>query len=364
MLAVGAELKSSCCLAAGGRAWPGPQAGDLQSFDGLRAFEAGIAHLERLCRITPEVVAHDLHPDYLSTRYALGRNGLEAVGVQHHHAHLAACLAEHDHAGRAVGAIYDGAGLGPDGSVWGGEILVGGVASFVRVGSLLPVPQPGGDAATREPWRMACSWLAASFEESLPALPRGLAGDVTEPDWEAVAAIAAAGVASPSTTSAGRLFDAVAAIAGLRARVGHEGQAAMELEAAAQPDEAGVYPIAVTETNAGNGEVRLVLDPREAIRALVADVEAGVGAGIVSARFHSGLAAATAEAIAVAAEGAGLEAAVLSGGVFQNRLLLERTAGLLRTAGMRVLIPERMPPNDGGIAYGQAAVAAALSLGA
>ncbi len=328
--------------------------GDLRNFEALRSFREGIAHFERLFALAPELVAHDLHPDYLSTRYALEREGVEQLGVQHHHAHLAACLAEHGVPGPAVGAIYDGSGYGLDGTAWGGEILVGDAVSFERFGMLHPVLLPGGDAAVRDPWRMACAWLATAFEDPSPGLPPGLRGQVEPPEWEAVAALRGGGVASPPTTSAGRLFDAVAAIAGVRARAAHEGQAASELEAAARLDERGAYPLGLVEE-----EGALVLDPGETIRALAAEVEAGVEAGVVSARFHNALASATASACVAAAEARGVGDVVLSGGVFQNRLLLERTVERLRAAGLRVLIPERLPPNDGGVSYGQAAVAAA-----
>jgi hydrogenase maturation protein HypF len=359
LLACGAELKSTFCLAAAGRAWVGPHVGDLRGFEALRSFRDGVEHFERLFALAPELVAHDLHPDYLSTRYALEREGVETLAVQHHHAHLAACLAEHGVTARAVGAIFDGAGLGPDGTVWGGEILVGDAAGFERFGMLRPLPLPGGDAAAREPWRMACAWLAAALEQTPPLLPPRLAGEVAPAAWESVAALAGGGPASPPTTSAGRLFDAVAALAGLRARAGHEGQAAMELESAARLDERGAYPLELVEEPGADGATALILDPRETVRALVADLDAGAAAAGVSARFHNALAAATASACLAAAEAHGLGDAVLSGGVFQNRLLLERTAERLRAAGLRVLLPERLPPNDGGISYGQAAVAAA-----
>ena len=287
---------------------------------------------------------HDLHPDYLSTGYALEREGVELIGVQHHHAHLAACLAEHAWSERAVGAIYDGSGLGSDGTVWGGEILVGDLAASHRVAHLRPVRLPGGDAAVREPWRMACAWLAEAAGDD-PALPVALVGRVDPATWASVARLARSDLA-PVTTSAGRLFDAVAALCGLRPRVTHEGQAAIELEAACDPTERGAYPM--------DG-----LDPREAIRALAADVAAGVSTGIVAARFHRGLAAATADVVCDVATREGIEVAALSGGVFQNRRLLEDVSERLRRSGMRVLVPMRLPPNDGGIAYGQAVAAAA-----
>lgn len=329
LLACGAEQKSTFCLARGRRAWVGHHIGDLANWETLRSFREGIEHFERLFAVRPEVVAHDLHPEYLSTKHAMELEGVELVGVQHHHAHLAACLAEHGELGTAVGAIFDGTGLGTDGAVWGGEILVGSLSAFERVAHLPAVRLPGGEAAIREPWRMACSWLVAC---DLP-VPEG---------WEQVAELCRTGTASPWTTSAGRLFDAVAALCGVREKASYEGQAAVELEARVDPSEKGLYPMPG-------------LDPHGAVAAVVEDIAAGVDAGRVAARFHEGLARATAEACAATGEAT----AVLSGGVFQNRVLLERTAAHLEAAGLRVLRPVALPPNDGGISYGQAAVAAA-----
>jgi hydrogenase maturation protein HypF len=355
-LACGAELKSTFCLAKGTRAWVGHHIGDLQNFETLQSFTEGIAHFERLFAVTPDLVAHDLHPDYLSTRYALEREGVEHLGVQHHHAHLAACLAEHGETGPAVGAIYDGTGYGLDATVWGGELLVGGLDGFERAGSLRSVRLPGGDRAVREPWRMACAWLAEALGEEVPPRPPALVEAVDDLRWRQVASLVRSGLAAPLTTSAGRLFDAVAAICGVRAQVNYEGQAAIELEAAADPLERGAYPIAVAQAPHG-----LMLDPREAVAGVARDAAAGAPVGAVSARFHHGMADATAHACALLAESRGIDTVVLSGGVFQNRLLLERTAARLAVAGLRVLRPVRLPANDGGIAYGQAAVAAALS---
>ncbi len=358
LLACGAELKNTFCLAKGGRAWVGPHIGDLKNYETLDSFRVGIEQFERLFAVEPELVAHDLHPDYLSTRYALEREGVELVAVQHHHAHLAACLAEHGLTERAVGAIFDGAGLGSDGTVWGGEILVGDLRSCDRLGLTFPVRLPGGDAATREPWRMACSWLSAAFEHERPPIPPALGGEVAPGDWESVCRLLETGVRSPLTTSVGRLFDAVAAICGVRSRVLHEGQAAAELEGIASTSERGAYPLPALESGAGDQSL-LVLDARETIRALVADLAAGCTPERAAARFHNGLAAATTSACELAAEARGLSRVVLSGGVFQNRLLVERTATRLLAAGLEVLIPRRLPPNDGGIAFGQAAIAAA-----
>ncbi|HWF35666.1 MAG TPA: carbamoyltransferase HypF [Solirubrobacteraceae bacterium] len=352
VLGCGAELKSTFCLAKGERAWVGHHIGDLKNYETLRSFEEGVAHFERLFAVEPEVVAHDLHPEYLSTKYATEREGAELVGVQHHHAHLAACLAEHGESRPALGAIFDGTGYGEDGTVWGGELLLGDLGSFRRVGMLLPVRLPGGERAIRQPWRMACAWLAVAADGP-PDVPRALRGQVGERRWEQVAELARTGVASPLTTSMGRLFDGVAALCGVRAEVNYEGQAAIELEAACEDTALAPYPFALE----GSGEL-LVLDPRPTIDAILADIEAGVSVGAVATRFHAAVAGAAVAACTRAASEHGVEQVVLSGGVFQNRRLLTDTAAGLEAAGLRVLVPERLPCNDGGIAYGQVAVAA------
>ena len=360
LLACGAELKSTFCLAKGEQAWVSHHIGDLKNFETLTSFREGVGHLQRLFAVEPELVACDRHPDYLSTTYARERDRLDVVAVQHHHAHLAAVLAEHREPGSVVGAIFDGAGLGPDETVWGGELLVGDLGGYERGGLLFPVRLPGGDAAAREPWRMACAWLAAAFEEDRPPIPATLAGAVDEAMWRAIADMVRSGVSSPLTTSAGRLFDAVAALCGLRAEVSHEGQAAAELEGAAAQlgsvRDSGAYPMPLI----ADGEAPLILDARETIRAIVADLDAGARADAVSARFHLALAGATASACTALAERHGTGTVALGGGVFQNRLLLERTASQLADAGLRVLLPLRLPPNDGAISYGQAAIAARL----
>ncbi len=369
LLACGAELKNTFCVAKGTRAWVSHHIGDLENYETLSSFVEGIAHFEQLFAVTPEIVAHDLHPEYLSTKHAFERIGVELVGVQHHHAHLAACLAEHGELGPAVGAIFDGTGYGSDGTVWGGELLYGGLAGFTRVGHLLPVPLPGGVQAIRQPWRMACAWVlaaepdrsepgvpAAAEDGCDPGVPAALAGRVEPDSWRQVVRLARGGLFSPLTTSIGRLFDAVAALCGLRAEINYEGQAAIELEAACDPAERGSYRIAVFADAAG-----LVIDPREAILAISADLAGGVSVGAVASRFHTGIALATARACAAAASAQGTDLVVLSGGVFANRRLLQRTAAGLAAAGLRVLVPEQLPAGDGGISYGQAAVAAARS---
>ena len=345
VLACGAELKNTFCLAKGERAWVGHHIGDLENFETLRSFTEGIEHFKRLFAVEPQVVACDLHPEYLSTKYAHDLDGPELIGVQHHHAHLAACLAEHGETGPALGAIYDGTGYGTDGNVWGGELLYGDLEGFERVGHLFPVRMPGGVAAIRQPWRMACAWLVATFGGE-PELPAALAGSVPPDAWRQVASLARSGLGSPITTSAGRLFDAAAALCGVRAEVRYEGQAAIELEAACDAEQRA-YPLPVADG---------LLDARPTIMALMDDLAIGTPVSRVAARFHNALAQATAQSCAERSA-----TVVLSGGVFQNRRLLESIAARLTAVGVRVLTPERLPPNDGGIAYGQAAIAAARS---
>jgi hydrogenase maturation protein HypF len=356
LLACGGDLKSAFCLAKGGSAWIGPHIGDLADLRTLRSYADGVEHFERLFGVSPALVAHDLHPDYRSTAYAMRRAGVTTLAVQHHHAHLAACLAEHRETGPVVAAIYDGTGYGPDGSVWGGELLVGDLRAFQRVGHLWPVRMPGGEQAIRQPWRMACAWLRSCAGDAL-GVPPVLADAVDARRWRAAAQLAGGGLGSPVTTSAGRLFDAVAALCGLRSEVSYEGQAAFELEAISDPGVADGYELPVREDSAG----AVVLDARATIRGVDGDISAGVAPATVAARFHVALAEATATALSALAERHETSTVALSGGVWQNRRLLADTIERLERAGLRVLVPEALPPNDGGLAFGQAAIAAALS---
>jgi len=349
VLAVGAELKSTFCLARGRHAFVSHHIGDLANYETFRSFTGGIEHFGRLFDVVPEVVAHDLHPEYLSTKYALDLPDVQLVGVQHHHAHIASCLADNGRVGPVVGVAFDGTGFGTDGTLWGGEILVADLASFRRVAHLAPVPLPGGAAAIRAPWRMAAAYLQAAYGDDLPA---DLAVVDRHATWDTVLAMAARGVNSPLTTSAGRLFDAVAALVGVRDEVNYEGQAAIELEQCADLAETGAYAMP-----AYGG----VLVGADVIRAVVDDLRRGVAVPVIAARFHRGLAAATVRAAVDAACTAGLDTVALSGGVFQNVTLLTLVIDGLQAEGLRVLTHEQVPCNDGGISLGQAAVAAALS---
>jgi hydrogenase maturation protein HypF len=347
ILAMGADLKSAFCLASGPTAWVGHHIGDLADAGAFVSFAEGVAHFERVFRVTPELVAHDLHPGYHSTALALEREGVELVAVQHHHAHLAACLAEHAHIGPAVGAIFDGTGYGTDGTIWGGEFLVGDLTGFHRAGHLAPVALPGGERAVSEPWRMACAWLDTDDP------PHWLA----RPMWSAVTALTRReGEAAPTTTSAGRLFDAVAAICRVRDEVTYEGQAAIELEAICDRTDTGTMPFTLTEDDG-----RVIIDPRSGLVAMVEALESGATPGAVAMRFHNSFAEAAAATCVVVAARHGIDTVVLSGGVFQNTLLRNRTREQVERSGLRVLVPRLLPLNDGGIAFGQAAIAAARS---
>ncbi|MFI7636420.1 carbamoyltransferase HypF [Nonomuraea sp. NPDC049400] len=341
VLACGADLDSTFCLAQGQRAFVSQHLGDLENRETLRSFAEGIEHLCQLFGVRPEIVAHDPHPGYLSTRHAMAIPGVERVAVQHHHAHIASCLADNGELGPVLGVVLDGPGHGPDGTLWGGEFLRADLASFERLGHLAQVPMPGGSAAARQPWRMTAAYLGDEHP--------GLAVARRSPWAEALRPAPG----SPLTSSAGRLFDALAALLGVRDKITYEGQSAVELEQHADPAERGTYEAAV------RGGDLLVVEGADLVRAAAADLAAGADTRVIAGRFHNGLAGAVARACDTLRQATGLSAVALSGGVFQNALLLERTVTLLRAAGFRVLRHVRVPPGDGGVSLGQAAVAAA-----
>ncbi|HEY0486467.1 MAG TPA: carbamoyltransferase HypF [Mycobacteriales bacterium] len=350
VLACGAELKNTFALGKGHHAFVSHHIGDLENYETYRSFTEGIAHFTRLFDVEPALVAHDLHPEYLSTKYARELDGAEVLGVQHHHAHIAACLADNGEAGPVIGVAFDGLGMGTDGTIWGGEFLVADLTGFTRHGHLAPVPMPGGTAAVKQPWRMAAAHLAAAGLEPPGDLLARHSGT-----WETVLAVARAGANSPLTSSAGRLFDAVAAIVGVRDEINYEGQAAVELEQLADRGERGAYPAGL---ESAEGEGPFVVRCADLVQAVVEDL--GSGPSTVAARFHNGVAAAIAAGAARVREATGLDTVALSGGVFQNLLLLDATADALAAREFRVLTHHRVPTNDGGLSLGQAAVAGAV----
>jgi len=415
LLAAGAELKNTFCLTRDDYAFLSHHIGDLENYETLLAFEDGVAHLERLFRVRPEALAYDLHPDYLATRYALeraAREGLPAIGVQHHHAHIAAGMAEHGLPAGAtvIGVAFDGTGYGDDGAIWGGEFLVAGYGGYERAAHLRYVPLPGGDRAVREPWRVALAWLAAAglpWDDDLPPvlaarrLPAGLSPS-EQPAATTIDRLAAlrhqlaSGLNSPSTSSMGRLFDAAAALAGVRQSVTYEAQAAIEFETAADPAETAAYEfdthwpaaslpaagrighrhdaglsapndrrasqVTVAPLSSLDYAKRMdapstgLIDPAPVFAALLADGRAGLSLGRVAARFHNGVALMTRDVCHRLRAAHDLNDVVLSGGVWQNVTLLRRALALLRADGFTVYTHRLVPPNDGGLALGQAAV--------
>ncbi|WP_236051006.1 carbamoyltransferase HypF [Nonomuraea cypriaca] len=350
ILGCGAELKNTFCLAKGRHAFVSPHIGDLENYETLRSYVEGIEHFAALFDVRPEVVAYDLHPEYLSTKHAMGLPDVELTAVQHHHAHIASCLADNGEYGRVIGVAFDGLGYGIDGTLWGGEFLLADLGSFDRAGHLAPVPMPGGSTAIRQPWRMAAAYLAGLPGVEAPAVVRR-----DQPQWDDVTSLAVrGGIGAPLTSSAGRLFDAVAALLGVRDTITYEGQAAIELEQLADPAERGRYPTTLSQ----NGGM-IVAAGSDLVRAAVADLATGTDPAVISARFHNGVSDLIVRCCLTLRDATGLTTVALSGGVFQNMLLVQRTLERLSGAGFRVLTHVNVPANDGGISLGQVAVAAA-----
>ncbi len=350
ILAGGSELKNTFCLMQGENAFISHHIGDLENYETLNAFEDGIQHYERLFRVQPELFAYDLHPDYLATRYIKERSAREerpAFGVQHHHAHIAACMVENgfEPESRVIGLSFDGTGYGHDGAIWGGEVLVGGYAEVERAAHLRYVPLPGGDTAVRAPWRMALAWLWGSgLEWSDDLAP--VVGSSQE-ERHVLLAQLEQGLNAPPTSSMGRLFDAVAALVGVRQKVNYEAQAAMELEALVDLSEQGLYPITVEDE---------LIDPGETFAAILEDVRRKIDKGVIAARFHNTLVSMIETLCDPLREAHGLHDVVLSGGVWQNLVLLEKSVMSLRERGYTVWIHQQVPANDGGVSLGQVAV--------
>jgi len=354
LLALGGDQKNTFCLAWSHTALMSQHLGDLDTLEGLRYWETVLRHFQHLSRKSPKILVHDLHPGYFTTRYALEKRGVRLVGVQHHHAHVAACLAEHSHSGPCIGLALDGTGYGPEGGLWGGEILVADLAHFTRAGHLAPVRLPGGEAAVKNPSRMAASYLYAAFGENFLELAARLGLNFSDLEQRLLHRQLTTGWQAPLTTSAGRLFDAVAAVTGICRRRTYEGQPALELEMAAAPGEEKFYAAGIKHCGQA-----VVLDTLAIFRGVVTDLLAGVDKERLAARFHLSLVEGLARMCETLRQRTGLNVVALSGGVFQNGLLLTRLKDRLAQAKFQVLWPQRVPPNDGGLSLGQAAVAAA-----
>jgi len=330
LLAVGGELKNTFCLARNGFAFLSQHMGDLKEYKTHEYFEREIAEWQRLMRVAPVAIAHDLHPGYRSTRWARSQPAT-LIPVQHHHAHVVSVMAEHNLHGEIIGVALDGTGYGTDGTIWGGEFFIATRADFERVAHFKPYPMPGGEKAVEEPWRMAAS----------VTLTEGLGGD------QRIRDMIAANFNCPPASSAGRLFDAVAALLGLCDVATYEAQAAIRLEAVADASVSGHYPF---DWHDG------ILDFGRTIRALLADRQ---NIGVAAARFQNTIVAGIVRVCETVREERGLKRVALSGGVFQNEWVLTRATAALRERGFEVFTNALVPPNDGGLSLGQAAVAAA-----
>jgi hydrogenase maturation protein HypF len=350
VLACGAQQKCTLCLTKAGFALPSQHLGDLENYETLQFFEQTLERMQRLFHVDPRVVAHDLHPGYLSTQLAKKIPADSLIGVQHHHAHVASCMAEHQLRGPVIGVAWDGTGFGMDGTIWGGEFLIADLATFERVAHFRPVALAGGDAVVREPWRMARSYLRDAFDTAIPS-GVGCSQSVSKERLRLLDSMLEKKLHTLDSSSCGRLFDAVAALAGLRPTVSFEGQAAMELEAIAADGPLVPYDFILTN------DAPHQLDFRPMIRQIVGEVQHGVEAGQIAGRFHRTLIASAAAACRRIREVHGLSRVCLSGGCFQNVKLLRGSVAALRGDGFEVFFQRLIPCNDGGISVGQAAIA-------
>ena len=349
LLACGGELKNTFCLTKDRYAILSQHIGDVENYETLEFFNETLANLKKLFRVEPRAVAHDLHPLYLTSRLA-AELPLPKVGVQHHHAHIASCMAENGLRGKVIGVAFDGTGYGTDGQIWGGEFLVADFAGFERRAHLRYVALPGGDAAVRQPWRPALSYLQEAFGAEIPRdLP--LFEQVPERERALVSQMIARGLNTVRTSSCGRLFDAVASLAGIRQEVTFEGQAAIELEMVAQLGAGDEYSFDIDSREPAQ------IDLRAMIREIVSDLQNGRSKYVIASRFHNTIAAVIADVCRRLRESEHLSRVCLSGGTFQNMYLLERAVSRLRNLGFEVFVHSAVPPNDGGIALGQAVIA-------
>jgi hydrogenase maturation protein HypF len=355
VLACGALLKNTFCIGMGDTAYLGPHIGDLENLETCRSFEESIARMEKFLRVQPAIIAHDLHPDYMSTVYALARPGSFRIGVQHHHAHVVSAMAEHAMSGPVIGVAYDGTGYGTDGTSWGGEVLVARSETFERVATLRAVPLAGGDAAIRHPWRIALALLEDAYDGRTPLDALSLFDRVSAGDVEVVRELLSAGFRTPLAHGAGRYFDGIGSLVLARPDARYEGQIALEWDGAADPSETRGYGYDVDDRQSP-----YEIDFRQMTRDVVRDLWAGVHPSTISARFHNTIVTATGEVVRRVARIHGALPVVLTGGCFQNARL---AAGLKRTlaSGCAVYLHREVPPGDGGIALGQAVVASAVA---
>ncbi len=350
ILACGAELKNTFCLTRDNYAFVSHHIGDLENLETLRSFTEGIEHYRRLFNLEPEIIAHDLHPEYLSTKHALASDEIETkLGVQHHHAHIASCLADNSVEGEVIGVAMDGLGFGSDGRLWGGEFFVADYLDAERIAHLDYIPMPGGAKAIREPWRMATVYLHRALGNDFLNLNLPFVHRLDQRAWAAIRSMMISETNCPQTSSMGRLFDALAALLGLRSFINYEGQAAIELETIADHRDWPPYEFEINDEG--------IIRAEQVIQRAVEDLLNDVSPSVVSARFHLGVINLISVVAGRARQQRRLNRVALSGGVFQNMFLLERACQTLRREGFEVFTHRRAPTNDGGISLGQAAVA-------
>jgi hydrogenase maturation protein HypF len=354
ILACGAELKNTICVTKKDKAFLSQHIGDLENMITLDFFELTVAHLQRILEINPEIIACDLHPDYLSSRFAAEMNGVRKIKVQHHHAHIVSCMAEHNLEDTVIGLAFDGSGYGKDGTIWGGEILIAEEKQMERVAHLACVPMPGSTAAIKEPWRMAVSYLYDAFGDRIWDLDLPVVKQLEASKLKVIVEMILSRINSPNTSSLGRLFDGVAAIIGIRNQVNFEGQAAMELEMLAAGDTHSIYDFEWIS------EEVIQIPPAPIIRGVVQDVQNGLSIAEISTKFHRTLIALFREVCAFIRRECDLSRVVLSGGCFQNSLLLAGLIRELESVKFEVFTHRQVPANDGGISLGQALVAASI----
>ncbi len=361
ILACGAQLKNTFSLGKGDYVFLSHHIGDMENVQTLKSFEQGIEHFKRVFDIEPRIIAYDMHPDYLSTEYAKNYCSLltahcSLASIQHHHAHIASCLADNGvESGEVIGVAFDGTGYGEDGAVWGGEFLVAGYKSYRRKAHLKYIPLWGGEKAVKEPWRMGLVYLYTVFGEKLWNLDIDFISSVPGKHWPSVKKILDKGINSPLTSSMGRLFDGVSSILGICLHNNYEGQAAVELEQrGARREKRGASRYRYNVEREGD---ILVIDPELVIKGIVKDLKRGVSISLISLKFHNTISHLICSICQKIKEESGLEDVALSGGVFQNILLLETTVKQLRQLGFRVYTHQRIPPNDGGISLGQLLIA-------
>jgi hydrogenase maturation protein HypF len=354
VLAVGGELKNTICLTKDKHAFLSQHVGDLENLESHKFFEEAIDHLQKVLEITPVALAHDLHPDYFSTKWALRSSGLPRVGVQHHHAHIASCMAENHLDGKVIGYAMDGTGYGLDGNIWGGEVLIAGFTDFERAAHFDYVAMPGGAAAIHEPWRMAVSYLHHYLGREFLDFKLPFLEGVSRKKLDLILQAINRRVNAPLTSSCGRLFDAVAAIVGIRNAVSYEAQAAIELEMAIDSSASNQsYRFTVCETT-----TPMIIRAKPMLQELVADLQSGRPVSEVSRKFHNGLVDTCVEIAKLCRDRTRLDRVCLSGGSFNNLFLTQRLSAALREAEFEVFMQNEVPAGDGGLSLGQAMVAA------